>query len=70
MLLPLAIYLGIYDKERSPRRRWAPVVLIGLAIPTSVSRSAIISVALACAVLVVLMPTRQRLVALCAAPLR
>ena len=68
MLLPLAIYLGIYDKERSPRRRWAPVVLIGLAIPTSVSRSAIISVALACAVLVVLMPTRQRLVALCAAP--
>jgi hypothetical protein len=68
MLLPPAIYLAIYDTDRSLRRRWAPAVLIGLAIPTSVSRSAIISVGLACAVLVVLMPTRQRLVALCAAP--
>jgi cell division protein FtsW (lipid II flippase) len=68
MLLPLAIYLALYDTDRSAWRRWAPVVLIGLAIPTSVSRSAIISVGLACAVLVVLMPIRQRLVALCAAP--
>jgi O-antigen ligase len=68
MLLPLAVYLAIYDTDRSARRRWAPVLLIALAIPTSVSRSAIISVGLACAVLVVLMPTRQRLVALCAAP--
>ncbi len=68
MLLPLAIYLAIYDTERSVWKRWAPVALIGLAIPTSVSRSAVISVALALAVLVVLMPARQRLVALCAAP--
>jgi O-Antigen ligase len=69
MLLPLAIYLAMYDNDRTARSRWAPVALIGLAIPTSVSRSAVISVALALAVLVVLMPTRQRLVALCAAPL-
>jgi O-Antigen ligase len=69
MLLPLAIYLAMYDTDRPARKRWAPVALIGLAIPTSVSRSAIISVVLALAVLVVLMPTRQRLVALCAAPL-
>jgi cell division protein FtsW (lipid II flippase) len=68
MLLPLAIYLALYDTDRSARMRWAPVALIGLAIPTSVSRSAIISVGLACAVFVVLMPTRQRLIALCAAP--
>ncbi len=68
MLLPLAIYLALYDTDRSAWRRWAPVVLIALAIPTSVSRSAIISVGLACSVLVVLMPIRQRLVALCAAP--
>ena len=64
MLLPLAIYLAICDTERSARRRWAPVALIALAIPTSVSRSAILSVAVALAVLVVLMPARQRLVAL------
>lgn len=68
MLLPLAIYLAIHDTDRSTRRRWAPVVLIALAIPTSVSRSAIISLGLALAVFVVLMPTRQRLAALCAAP--
>jgi O-Antigen ligase len=69
MLLPLAIYLAMYDTDRSVRMRWAPVALIALAIPTSVSRSAIISVGLALAVLVVLMPTRQRLAALCVAPL-
>ncbi|HEY6639040.1 MAG TPA: O-antigen ligase family protein [Solirubrobacterales bacterium] len=69
MLLPLAIYLAIYDTDRPARWRWAPVALIALAIPTSVSRSAVISVVLALSVLVVLMPTRQRLVAFCAAPL-
>jgi O-antigen ligase len=69
MLLPLAIYLALYDTERTARKRWIPVALIALAIPSSVSRSAIISVALALAVFVVLMPTKQRLVALCVAPL-
>ena len=28
MLLPLAIYLAMYDSERSLRSRWAPVALI------------------------------------------
>ena len=69
MLLPLAIYLAIYDTDRSARRRWAPVGLIALAIPASVSRSGVLSVALALGVLVVLMPAPQRLVALCALPL-
>ena len=69
MLLPLAVYLAVYDVERSERRRWATVGLIALAIPTSVSRSAIISVGLALSVLVVLMPVRQRLVALFTVPL-
>jgi hypothetical protein len=68
MLLPLAIYLAIHDTGRSARRRWAPVGLIALAIPASVSRSAVISVVVALTVLVVLMPARQRLVALCALP--
>jgi O-antigen ligase len=68
MLLPLAIYLGIYDTDQSARRRWAPVPLIALAIPASVSRSAVLSVAVALAVLVVLMPVRQRLAAICALP--
>ena len=68
MLLPLAIYLAMYDTDRSAGRRWAPVALIALAIPASVSRSAILSVAVAVGVLVVLMPVRQRLVAICAFP--
>jgi hypothetical protein len=69
MLLPLAILLAIYDTDRPAWRRWAPVALIALAIPTSVSRSGVISVVVALAVLVVLMPARQRLVAFCVAPL-
>jgi O-antigen ligase len=69
MLLPLAIYLAIFDTDRSARRRWLPVVLIGVGISTSVSRSAIIAAGVALAVLVVLMPTRQRLVALGAVPI-
>ena len=43
--------------------------LIALAIPASVSRSGIISVVLAMGMLVVLMPVRQRLFALFAAPI-
>src|SRR5262249_55670794 len=68
MLLPPAIFLGIWDLERSPRRRWTPVFLIALAIPASVSRSAILATAIAIAVLVVVMPPRQRLVAICSLP--
>ncbi len=69
MLMPLAIYLGIYDTDRSAWRRWAPVALIALAIPESVSRSAVLSVTVALAVLVVLMPAPQRLVMIGALPL-
>jgi O-antigen ligase len=68
MLLPLAIYLGISDTDRSVRRRWAPVALIGLAVPISVSRSAVLALVLALTVLVVLMPAPQRLAALCIMP--
>ena len=68
MLLPLAISLAISDTDRSALMRWAPAGLIALGIPTSVSRSGVLSAAVALAVLVVLMPSRQRLVALAAAP--
>ena len=33
MLLPLAIWLALYDTERTMRRRWIPVALIGLGSP-------------------------------------
>ena len=69
MLLPIAVYLAIYDTDRTLRRRWFPVLLIAVAIPASVSRSAIIAVALSITLLIVLMPARQRLVAIAASPL-
>lgn len=68
MLLPLAISLAINDTDKSALKRWAPTGLIALGIPTSVSRSAVLSAALALGLFVVLMPSPQRLVALCAAP--
>jgi hypothetical protein len=68
MLLPLAIYLAISDTGRRARSRWPPVVLIGVGIATSVSRSGVIAVALAVAVFVVLMPARQRLLVFGAVP--
>jgi O-antigen ligase len=69
MLLPMAIYLALYDRHRKPLSRWAPVALIGLGITTSVSRSGIIALVLAFAMLIALMPARQRLLAVAGAPL-
>jgi hypothetical protein len=61
MLLPMAIYLGIHDATRSKFRRWFPVFCIALAIPTSVSRSAILAAALALGTLMVCLPPARRL---------
>ncbi len=69
MLIPLAVCLGLYDRAKSPFRRWAPLTLITLGVATSVSRSAILSVIVALAVLVVLLPPLPRLAALGALPI-
>ena len=69
MLLPLAIYLGFHDTGRSAARRWTPAALIALGVPASVSRSAILAFVVALAVLIVLMPVRQRVIAFLAMPL-
>ena len=68
MLIPMAVCLGLYDRDRTAARRWAPLTLIALGVATSVSRSAILSVVVAFAVLVVLMPPLPRLATLCALP--
>jgi hypothetical protein len=68
MLLPIAIYLAMFDRERSPLKRWTPVGLILLAVAASVSRSAVISVAVAFVVFLVLLPPKSRLVGLCTMP--
>jgi hypothetical protein len=68
MLLPIAVYLALYDRDRSPLRRWTPVALIGMAMATSVSRSGLIAVIVAFGVLVVLLPPVPRFCALCVVP--
>lgn len=60
MLLPLAIWLGIHDRGRPAARRWLPVGLIGMCIPMSVSRSAILAVGVAVGVFMACLPPRQR----------
>jgi O-antigen ligase len=62
MLLPLAIYLAIHDVGRSRIRRWLPVGCIALAIPTSVSRAAILAAAIALGVFIVSQPPARRLI--------
>jgi O-antigen ligase len=60
MILPLAIWLGFFDSARSKLRRWAPVALIAMCVPMSVSRSAILGVGISLGVFLVLLPARQR----------
>jgi hypothetical protein len=69
MLLPLAVWLGIYDDaDRRTIKRWAPAVLIAMAAATSVSRSGILAIVAAFGVMVVLMPPVPRAAALCVVP--
>jgi O-antigen ligase len=68
MILPLAIWLAIYDRARSRLLRSIPVVLIAAAIPVSVSRSSVIAIMLAMSTLLVLMPSVQRVHGLALAP--
>jgi O-antigen ligase len=68
MLLPLAIYLAMHDKERSATKRWFPVICITIAIPTAVSRAAILSVAISLGVLVICLPSARRLTAIASIP--
>jgi hypothetical protein len=68
MLLPLAVYLAMHDKERSVTKRWFPVICITIAIPIAVSRSAILSVAISMGVLVICLPSARRLTAIAAVP--
>lgn len=69
MLLPLAIWAATETRGCSPLRRWAPVMLIALAIPASVSRSAVVGIVLSIGLFVILMPARQRVTAFILIPI-
>lgn len=61
--LPLAMTFAIEDRQRGILARWFPAVVIATAAVLSVSRSALIAVAVAMVVLVVSWNQRQRIVA-------
>lgn len=62
MLLPFAVYLALHDRGHRPWARWTPVALIASAAATSVSRSAVLSLGITVALLLLLLPVRQRVV--------
>jgi O-Antigen ligase len=61
MILPLAVYLAMHDTDRPAWQRFVPVFCVALAIPTSVSRSAILACGIALGVLIVSLPPERRL---------
>lgn len=69
MLIPVAFCLGLYDRDRSAFKRWAPVSVMTLGAASSVSRSAIVSVVVAFTVMVVLLPPVPRMAALSVVPI-
>ena len=61
MLLPLGIHYALFAERRAERvRRWSLVVLLGSAVPFSVSRSGVLAAAVACLVLFSVWPWRLR----------
>jgi polysaccharide biosynthesis protein PslJ len=57
MMLPLALYYALMDKHRPPLRRWWAVIPLAMAVPVSISRSAIVCTAV---VLAVMLPALSR----------
>jgi hypothetical protein len=57
MVLPLALHFAFHDGHRSRLRRWTPPAAIALAVPLSISRSALLG---AFIVLLLLLPTWSR----------
>lgn len=60
MILPIALHYAIMDRHRRLLARWAPVAAISAAVPISISRSAIISAAVALLVLIPTWPVKLR----------
>ena len=68
MLLPLAVYLAMHDTGRSRIKRWFPVICIAAAVPTAISRAAVLAAALALGVFIISLRRPQRLTAIAAIP--
>ena len=60
MILPIAMHYALRDKHRSPLRRWWPVAALGMAVPVSISRSAILCSVVVLATMLPTWPRRLR----------
>jgi O-antigen ligase len=60
MLLPLALHVALSDSHRRPLARWFPIAAMAMAVPISVSRSAVVCTVVGLAVLVPTLPGRTR----------
>jgi polysaccharide biosynthesis protein PslJ len=70
MVLPIALHYALSDHGRGMMRRWYPVVAIVLAVPISISRSAILSTIVVLLFFLPALPRRiRRRFYLCAVPL-
>jgi hypothetical protein len=67
MVMPLAIALAMHDKGRHAIRRWFPVAVLALAVPLSLSRSAILASIVGLGVLGLAWTGAQRRAAIAAA---
>lgn len=63
MALPCALVLALHDRDRSWVTRWLPVVVIAVTIGMSTSRSALIGLGTAIAIMVIGWPRRLRVLA-------
>lgn len=68
ILLPICLHVALHATELGRIRRWFPVAAIAMAIPLSISRSAIVGAVVVLAVLLPTWPGRTRLGALCLVP--
>lgn len=69
MLLPLTVYVAMYDTKRSAFWRWLPVICTAIAATASVSRSAVLAMGASMGVFIVGMRPAQRVKALVCIPM-
>ena len=60
MLLPIALHYALVDTHRTLLRRWYPVIVLALAVPVAVSRSAILCSAVVMAFVLPALPSHIR----------
>lgn len=60
MVLPLALHFALNDKTRGALARWLPVGLIAVAVPITISRSALVGVVVALLVVIPTWPAVRR----------